>query len=168
MHASCGSRIPRPARAVSPEAVDVLANIPRVQCNPHVIPGKKRGTHMHNLHDPWERVCRRAGIGNARLHDCRQSVASGALAPGEGLPMIGRLLGHTRVETTAWYAHLARNPVRGSVVRVTPTALPPISSGTTARDDGPGLFSGQTPAIADTTVPGVGYRHVERPFSSSP
>ena len=32
--------------------------------------------------------------------------------------MIGRLLGHTQVETTARYAHLARDSVRESAARV--------------------------------------------------
>ena len=31
--------------------------------------------------------------------------------------MIGKLLSHTQVETTARYAHLARHSVRGSAVR---------------------------------------------------
>ena len=32
--------------------------------------------------------------------------------------MIGRLLGHTQVETTARYAHLAQDSVRDSAARV--------------------------------------------------
>jgi len=46
-----------------------------------------------------------------RHDDLRHSYASGALALGEGLPMIGKLLGHTQVQTTARYAHLANDPV---------------------------------------------------------
>ena len=53
-----------------------------------------------------------------RIHDARHSYASRALALGESLPMIGRLLGHTQVETTARYAHLAQDSVRDSGVRV--------------------------------------------------
>ena len=60
-----------------------------------------------NLNDPWEIVCARAGLEDVRIHDARHSYASRALALGESLPMIGRLLGHTRVETTSGYAHLA-------------------------------------------------------------
>ena len=104
--------------SLSPEAVRVLSAIPRVDGNPHVIPGKIRGKAMRNLNDPWEIVCERAGLGDMRLHDCRHSYASRALALGESLPMIGRLLGHTQVETTARYAHLAQDSVRESAVRV--------------------------------------------------
>ena len=41
-----------------------------------------------------------------------------ALALGEGLPMIGKLLGHTQVQTTARYAHLARDTVKASAARI--------------------------------------------------
>ncbi len=47
-----------------------------------------------------------------------QRAASRALALGESLPVIGKLLGHTQVETTARYAHLARDSVKDSAARV--------------------------------------------------
>jgi hypothetical protein len=37
---------------------------------------------------------------------------------GEGLPMIGKLLGHTQTQTTARYAHLATDPVKAATERV--------------------------------------------------
>ena len=40
------------------------------------------------------------------------------LALGDTIPMIGRLLGHTQVEITARYAHLAKESLRGSAVRI--------------------------------------------------
>ena len=103
---------------LSPEAATVLSRIPRMPDNPFVIPGKIKGKPMRNLNDPWEIICGRAGLEDMRLHDCRHSYASRALALGESLPMIGRLLGHTQVETTARYAHLAQDSVRESAVRV--------------------------------------------------
>ena len=42
-----------------------------------------------------------------RLHDLRRTAASQAVMSGEGLPLVGRLLGHNRHRTTAGYAHLA-------------------------------------------------------------
>ena len=53
-----------------------------------------------------------------RLHDLRHSFASRALALGESLPMIGKLLGHAKVQTTARYAHLGRNSVKVAAVRI--------------------------------------------------
>ena len=48
---------------------------------------------------------------------------SGTLSPrglslGESLPMIGKLLGHTKVKTTARYAHRARDSVNTAGERV--------------------------------------------------
>jgi len=56
-----------------------------------------------------------------RVHDLRHSYASGALALGEGLPMIGKLLGHSQVQTTTRYAHLANDPVKSAAGRVSDT-----------------------------------------------
>ena len=64
----------------------------------------------------------RSGRGRAftdvRIHDLRHSYASRALALGESLPMIGKLLGHRRIETTARYAHLAWDSVHTSAERI--------------------------------------------------
>ena len=45
-------------------------------------------------------------------------AAAEALALGESLPMIGRLLGHSQVQTTARYAYLARDSVHEAARRV--------------------------------------------------
>ena len=52
--------------------------------------------------------------------------ASRALALREGLPIIGRLLGHRRVDTTARYAHLTRDSVRESAERIAISIAPDI------------------------------------------
>ena len=59
-----------------------------------------------------------AGSRMGRIHDMRHRFASRAVQLGESLPMIGKLLGHTQVQTTARYAHLARDTVRASASRV--------------------------------------------------
>ena len=67
------------------------------------------------------RSARRHGIPGqpyAPHRDLRHSYARRALALGESLPMIGKLLGHTQVETTARYAHLARDSVKASAARI--------------------------------------------------
>jgi len=53
-----------------------------------------------------------------RIHDLRHSFASRALAVGLALPMIGRLLGHTDIGSTARYAHLSREAEKIAVARV--------------------------------------------------
>ena len=103
---------------LSPAAAEVLARAPRVEGNPHVVPGMRPGTRMSDLQRPWERIRKRAGLEDLRLHDCRHSFASQALALGESLPTIGKLLGHKHIQTTARYAHLARDSVHESARRV--------------------------------------------------
>ena len=103
---------------LSPESVQVLAAIPRVDGNPHVIPGRIKRKAMRNLNDPREIICERVGLEDMRIHDARYSFASRVRALGESLPMIGKLFGHTQLETTARYAHLAEDSVRDSAVRV--------------------------------------------------
>ena len=60
----------------------------------------------------------RAGFLGMVSHELRHSFASRALALGEGLPMIGKLLGHRKVQTTARYAHLRRESVQASTAKV--------------------------------------------------
>ena len=104
--------------SLSEPAVKLLAGLPRTPGDPWVIPGRKPGTHLRKLDDAWRNVRSRAGLHGVRLHDLRHSFASRALALGEGLSMIGKLLGHARIETTSRYAHLARDSVRESAERV--------------------------------------------------
>ena len=103
---------------LSPSAVGVLKALPRAPGNPWVVPGAKPGTHMTDIDGAWKSIRARAGLDDVRIHDIRHSYASRALALGEGLPIIGRLLGHRQAETTARYAHLDRSAVRKSAERV--------------------------------------------------
>ena len=103
---------------LAPSAVRLLESLPRDDDNPWVISGKKPGSHLTDLQHPWRRIRERAELDDVRIHDLRHSFASRALALGEGLPMIGKLLGHTQVQTTARYAHLARDTVKASAARI--------------------------------------------------
>ena len=102
-----GARMVPLSRAVA----QLLESLPRDPDNPWVIAGRKPGAHLTDLQHPWRRIRARAGLGDVRIHDLRHSFASRALALGESLPMIGKLLGHTQVQTTARYAQLERDSV---------------------------------------------------------
>ena len=109
-----GARVvPLPARAV-----ELLAALPREPGNPWVITGKKPGTHLRQIDDAWKIIRECAGLTGVRLHDLRHLYASRALALGESLTMIGRLLGHKQIETTARYAHLARDSAQEAAERI--------------------------------------------------
>ncbi len=64
---------------------------------------------------PWGSVCRAAGLEGVRLHDLRHGFASFGAGASPGLPIIGKLLGHTRAATTQRYAHLDADPLRRAV-----------------------------------------------------
>ena len=53
-----------------------------------------------------------------RIHDLRHTFASILASAGLSLPVIGALLGHTQVATTARYAHLFDDPLREATERV--------------------------------------------------
>ena len=99
-------------------AIAVLRGLDRREDNPWVIAGRKPGSHLTDLQHPWRRIRARAGLDDVRIHDLRHSFASGGLLVGEGLPMIGKLLGHTQVQTTARYAHLANDPLKAAANRI--------------------------------------------------
>lgn len=98
--------------------VALLETLPRVTGNPFVIVGKKEKAHLTDLQHPWRRIRKAAGLSDVRIHDLRHTFASGGLLVGEGLVMIGKLLGHTQVQTTARYAHLASDPIKQAATKI--------------------------------------------------
>jgi integrase len=103
---------------LGPPALDVLTRLDPKADNSFVIRGKLPGTHLTDLQKPWRRIRSRAGLNDLRLHDLRHSFASRAVALGEGLPMIAKLLGHTQIATTSRYAHLADQPIKAAADRI--------------------------------------------------
>ena len=95
----------------------VLDGIEREDGIPWVLRGAKAGSRLACLSYHWRRIKQETGLRDVRVHDLRHSYASRALALGEGLPAIGRLLGHVRVSTTAKYAHLMRDAEKTAAAR---------------------------------------------------
>ena len=79
--------------------------------NPYVIWGQKPDSYLKDIQHRWQRFRKRAGVPDVRIHDLRHTFASYAVSQGMSLPMIGRLLGHTQIQTTARYAHLMSDAV---------------------------------------------------------
>jgi integrase len=147
-----------------PPALKILAEVPRIQGNPHVIVGEVKGAHLVNVSKPWTQIRRAASVAlwqssddpataalvsglaaqhgraptaeeceaaaatagiklpgalvDLRLHDLRHAFGSIAASSGMGLPIIGKLLGHTQPATTARYAHLQADPVKAAAASV--------------------------------------------------
>lgn len=100
---------------LSAAAQAVLASLPRIEGNPYIIAGAKDGAPRADLKKPWAAVCRAAGLDGVRLHDLRHSFASFGAGASLGLPIIGKLLGHSQAATTHRYAHLDADPLRRAV-----------------------------------------------------
>jgi integrase len=102
---------------LSGAALAVLDSLPRMAGNPYVIPGGGAGPRA-DLKRPWAAVCKEAGLEGLRLHDLRHSFASVGAGAGMGLPILGKLLGHSQASTTQRYAHLASDPMHAAVEQI--------------------------------------------------
>jgi integrase len=91
-------------------ALAVLTGLDRV--GPYVIAGEKMDKPRADLKHPWNLVRRHAGLEGLRIHDLRHTYASFGAGGGLGLPIIGKLLGHSQAATTARYAHLDSDPLK--------------------------------------------------------
>jgi len=128
---------------LSKSALEVIAALPRLPGNPHLIAGKVEGQYATDLQKPWRRIRKTANIEDVRIHDLRHTYASLAAATGHSLHTIGKLLGHTQAQTTHRYAHLADTVTRN------------------AANDVDGLISGFTKSelsTADNVIPLTGER----------
>src|SRR5439155_6593777 len=108
------SKTGRKAIVLNAPALEILADLPRV--GSYVIAGQAAGTAddkpRADLNRPWRAIVKRAGLNGLRIHDLRHTHASVGAGLGLGLPIIGKLLGHTQPSTTARYAHLDADPLR--------------------------------------------------------
>ena len=117
------SKTGRKTLYLSAAAQEVLADVPRIKGNPHVVAGAKDGAPRSDLKKPWAAVSKAAGLEGVRIHDLRHSFASFGAGASLGLPIIGKLLGHSQPATTARYAHLDADPMRRAVDTISSTIL---------------------------------------------
>ena len=91
-------------------ALAVLSTLPRI--GHFVVAGDDPERPRTDLKRPWALVTREASLEGLRIHDLRHSFASFGAGGGLGLPIIGKLLGHTQSSTTLRYAHVGDDPLR--------------------------------------------------------
>jgi integrase len=93
-------------------ALAVLGGLRRYAGNPHVLPGDRAGGSFVGIQKPWQRVRALAALPGVRIHDLRHAFASTAVAAGDSLFIVGKLLGHRQASTTERYSHLAPDPAK--------------------------------------------------------
>ncbi len=97
---------------LSSAARAILDNLPRTAAWVFPSPRTDSSLSAEAVDMVWYRVRAEADLHDVRLHDCRHTYASMALAQGETVLTIGRLLGHKNPATTLKYTHLSDAMVR--------------------------------------------------------
>jgi integrase len=107
---------------LSAPALQLIADIRErrgnVEPSDYVFPGQRPGQPLQQLRTCWEAVCKHANLTDVRIYDLRHTFAAMGAGGGLGLPIIGRLLGHTQARTTQRYAHLADDPLREAADKI--------------------------------------------------
>ena len=91
---------------------------------PWLFPGDTPGQPVKELRRFWARLQKEVGIADVRIHDLRHTFASLLVSGGASLEMIGKLLGHSQMQTTQRYAHLMDSPLRAGVGAVASAFTP--------------------------------------------
>ena len=96
----------------------MLASLERRGPSDPVFWNKLTRRPLRSIESFWFDVRAEANLPGVRLHDLRHSFASHAAARSETLPMIGKLLGHSKIATTSRYAHLDDGHVLDAAERI--------------------------------------------------
>ena len=99
---------------LSTPARRILDELPRSSVWIFPSPRTRRHICASAMVRTWNRIREDARLTDIRLHDLRHSYASVALAEGETVLTIGRLLGHRDPATTLKYTHLTDSMVRSA------------------------------------------------------
>jgi integrase len=114
-------------------ALELLRRMKPKGANGPLFPGVN-GNARVTLRRPWMQACKAAGLGEAitskgkrriimryrpavRIHDLRHTFASHLVSNGTSLQVVGKLLGHTQLQTTERYAHVADQALRHATDR---------------------------------------------------
>lgn len=93
--------IESPLATADPKAVNE-----KVKATGYVFEGD-HGNHLADIKKGWGNLLEEAGISNFRFHDLRHHFASKLVMAGVDLNTVRELLGHSNLDMTLRYAHLA-------------------------------------------------------------
>ena len=114
--------------ALNQLASELIRRLPSRGQSDWLFPSPKTGKPCPSLYYPWDRVRKRAGLGDLRLHDLRHSYASNLVNGGVSLYLVQQLLGHSSPQTTQRYAHLERDTLTQASEIAAQTVLRAIDS----------------------------------------
>ena len=113
--------------ALNVAAIDLISSLPSRGRSKWLFPSGKTNKPCPSLYYPWERIRKRAGLDDLRLHDLRHSYASNLVNGGVSLYIVQQLLGHTNPRTTQRYAHLERDTLSQASEIAAQTVLRAVS-----------------------------------------
>jgi len=93
-------------------AYALLSELPAIDGNPYLFPGRKPGRPLVNIDKAWRRIRKEAQLENVWLHDLRRTVGSWLANSGKSLHLIGQILRHKKTATTEIYARIAQDTTR--------------------------------------------------------
>jgi len=97
---------------INDETLSVLTEMKKTRNSLFLFPSDSKEGHMLDFKTSWKNICKLAKLEDVRVHDLRHTYASLLINNGISLSVIGRLLGHKEVSTTARYAHLNDETLR--------------------------------------------------------
>ena len=97
---------------INDETLTVLTEMKKTINSIFLFPSDSKEGHMLDFKNSWKNICKLAKLDDVRVHDLRHTYASLLINNGISLSVIGRLLGHKDVSTTARYAHLNDETLR--------------------------------------------------------
>ncbi|WP_022654185.1 site-specific integrase [Aquaspirillum serpens] len=100
---------------LSKQVLALLANMPKYEQCSFIFPNPKTKKPYTCLFWIWNRVRRKAGLPNLRLHDLRHSFASFLINAGRSLYEVQKILGHSNLQMTQRYAHLSKETLLEAV-----------------------------------------------------
>lgn len=80
-----------------------------------VFPSPQTGQKMVSIANAWDKLMTRAQVNDFRVHDMRHDFASQLAMKGADLLSVSKLLGHSSIQMTMRYAHLAPDHLKGTV-----------------------------------------------------
>ncbi len=91
------------------ETVGLLESIPRDSSTKEIFPIK-------SVRKAWERIRKKTGLENIRIHDLRRSAASMMVDDGISLHIVSKVLNHSSLSITSGvYAHVGMDPVEDAL-----------------------------------------------------
>ena len=84
----------------------------------YVFPSPRTGGRFNNIKKSWAGLRERAHIKDFRFHDLRHSFASKLVAAGVDLYTVKELMGHSSIQMTEKYAHLAPEHMADAVEKI--------------------------------------------------